>query len=86
MHARVYIENFILAGEVFSAPPNQLMLQPYQQIVVMHVGLVLGAIVLQELGSPTWLLAIIVLLKIIFDYRQFRQRRRKELVEQIKDI
>ena len=69
-----FIEHFLLRGEIFQANPDKLMMQPYKQIVVMHVGLILGALLLQKMGSPTWLLAIVVAGKIVIDYRQFSNR------------
>jgi len=71
-----FIENFILRGGVFTVRINKLMSQPYSQIVVMHVGLILGALLLQHLGSPVWLLALIVALKMVIDFQQHRRRHK----------
>jgi hypothetical protein len=82
-----FIEEFLLRGSIFNRRPNQFMMQPYAQIVVLHVGLLLGAVVLRELGSPTWLLAIIVLLKIGADWKQYqRQHVAEKTQHQIKDF
>ena len=84
-----FIENFILRGEIFTARLGKLMKQPYQQIIVMHIGLVVGAMILQKLNSPVWLLALIVLLKIFFDFKQHKKRHENEqgeYSEVIKDI
>lgn len=87
-HFVSFIENFILRGEVFTKTINKLMTQPYSQIVVLHVGLILGAITMNALGSPVWLLAIIVLLKLIADFMQFQARRKQATMsgQQVKDI
>lgn len=81
-----FIENFLLKGEVFNSNPQKLMTRPYQQIIVMHAGLIGGAFLLQKLGSPVWLLALIVVLKMGVDYVQFRRRYNDEIGEKIKDI
>ena len=74
-HIVSFIENFILRGEIFDLKANNLIMRPYPQIFIMHVGLLLGAVALQRLGSPVWLLAIIVVAKIVVDSMLFRKRR-----------
>ncbi|NNC99915.1 MAG: hypothetical protein HKN85_07020 [Gammaproteobacteria bacterium] len=83
-----FVENFILNGEIFSVKARQLMAQPYSQIIVMHIGLLLGAVLLQRFGSPVWLLASLVILKVIIDFTQFRRRhtRVRSVPQQINDI
>jgi len=78
-HFSSFIENFILRGKIFREQANNLMVAPYAQIVVMHIGLLLGAVVLEKMGSPVWLLAVIVSLKIVFDFRQFQRRHSESL-------
>lgn len=87
-HLVSFVEHFILRGEVFNMKPRQLMSRPYHHVVVMHVGLILGAIVLQKLQSPVWLLAIIVSAKLVVDYQQHRLRHlaKTDSEQQIKDI
>lgn len=91
-HLGSFIEHFILRGEMFNNKLNDLMIKPYQQIMVMHAGLIIGAFVLQRLGSPVWLLAVLVVLKIAVDFIQFRKRHaQSELAEEraaerVKDI
>lgn len=86
-HLVSFVENFLLQGEIFKLRVNKLMTQPYGQIVAMHAGLILGAFALQQLGSPIWLLAIIVILKLGLDLSQHQRRREKHRSsEQIKDI
>ena len=69
-----FIENFILQGELHRQSVRDLMGRPYAQIMIMHAGLLLGAFLLEKLGSPIWLLAVIVILKIIVDGRQLLTR------------
>lgn len=86
-----FIEHFILRGELYKLTPNQMMMEPYGQIIVMHVGLVLGAIILRHFNNPVWLLAIIVIAKIVVDHSQHVRRHRKKqqqanVQDQIKDL
>lgn len=74
-HFVSFIENFILRGEIFQHRIGKLMTQPYGQIIAMHAGLIVGAMALEKLGSPIWLLAIIVLLKLCLDLAQHQRRR-----------
>jgi len=86
-HLVSFIENFLLKGEIFRETANGLMGKPYSRIVIMHVGLILGALALEKLGSPIWLLVIIVLFKIIVDLSQHLKRRKKALHdERVKDL
>lgn len=75
-HLVSFVEYFLLRGEMFKLTANKLMAAPYHQIIVMHVGLILGAGLMEKLGSPIWLLIIIVVFKIVIDYRQHTKRHR----------
>lgn len=73
------IENFILRGEIFKAKANELMAKPYSQIFILHVGLIIGALAIEKLGSPMWLLLIIIAFKVSLDVIQHRRRHKKEI-------
>ena len=77
-HLVSFIENFLVRGEVFSLSGRELMTKPYKQILVMHIGLIAGAILLAKLGSPVWLLSVIVMAKIVVDLSQFRKRHMRD--------
>jgi len=82
-----FIEHFILRGELYKLKARKLMAEPYGSILVMHVGLIAGAMILQKLHSPVWLLAIIVLLKLIADYSMHSKRHKtRQQAERIKDL
>lgn len=85
-HLVSFIDNFLLRGEWHQTSVNQLMAKPYKQIIVMHTGLIIGAVLLQKLGSPVWLLALLVLLKMAVDFAQFRHRHRQLVKETVKEI
>lgn len=86
-HFSSFIENFILRGEIFKLKARQLMAEPYSHIIVMHAGLIVGAIVLQKLHSPVWLLATIILLKLMADFALHKRRHVvSKHTELIKDL
>lgn len=83
-----FIENFILAGEIFNTRVGKLMVEPYNQILIMHAGIIIGAIFLEKLGSPIWLLVTIVIFKMVVDFKQHERRHKRsdEQKEVIKDL
>lgn len=86
-HLVSFIENFVLKGEIFKQTINGLMGKPYPRILVLHIGLILGAFALQKFGSPVWLLVMVVLFKILMDLMMHLGRRRKSAaLEMVKDL
>jgi hypothetical protein len=83
-HLVSFIEYFILRGELFNKNVNKLMSEPYKNVVALHAGLLGGAFLLDFFESPVWLLALIVLLKIIYDAQSQRERHLKLALEQTK--
>lgn len=82
-----FIEHFLLSGNIFKDRVEKLMMQPYGQVLILHVGLMVGAILLQKLGSPVWLLALLVILKMVVEFARLEKSHKAEkLAEQIKDI
>lgn len=81
-----FSENFLLRGEFRRHRPSHFMMRPYAQIFVLHAGLLLGAAALQYFDSPIWLLVVIVVLKMLVDYRQFLRRNKGLSAPQIKDF
>lgn len=87
-HLVSFIENFVLRGEIYKLDGRKLMARPYEQIFIMHAGLIFGAFLLQKYHSPIWLLVVMVLLKLMLDFLQHRRRHRQmnEQQTQIKDF
>ena len=80
-HLASFLENFILRGEIHTLGVRKLMARPYSHILVMHTGLIMGAVLLQKLQSPVWLLAVIVVIKLVFDFLQHRKRHRRTIMQ-----
>ena len=59
--------NFIGKGEFRRMNAREVMKAPYGRIVVLHIAIVLGAFAIAALGSPTYLLLILIGGKILLD-------------------
>lgn len=66
-HGLSFIANVLVRGEDLRQPPNALMFRPYGRVVVLHVTLVLGGLIVMDLGEPVFVLLLFVLLKIGVD-------------------
>ena len=68
-HLFSYFSNFVAAGEYRRTTANKLMTRPYGRIVVLHVSIILGAALIEWLGSPVAMLVVLVGAKIALDLR-----------------
>ena len=59
--------NFIGKGEYRRATANQVMAAPYGRIVVLHIAILFGAFVITAMGSPVFMLLLLIIGKIILD-------------------
>ena len=66
-HGVSFVHNHLLRGEYRRLPLPQLMIQPYGRIILLHVAIIAGGMPVMLLGSPTPLLVILVLFKIVMD-------------------
>jgi hypothetical protein len=76
-HLISFLLNYIGRGEYRHTNPMTLMMAPYQRIVVLHLTIILGAGLTLILGSPFWLLALLIGLKIFMDIRAHLQERNR---------
>ncbi len=68
-HLFSYFSNFIASGEYRRTSPRDLMQRPYGRIVVLHVAIIFGAALIQWLGSPVSMLAVLIAAKIALDLK-----------------
>ncbi len=68
-HLFSFFSNFIGGGEFRRTAANELMQRPYGRIVVLHVAIIMGAALVQWLGSPVGMLIALVMAKIALDLR-----------------
>ncbi len=66
-HLFSFLTNFLYRGEYRRVTVPQLMFQPYGRIVILHIAIIFGAMLIQFLGSPVWMLVILVIGKTILD-------------------
>jgi len=68
-HAFSFLWNYLYRGEFRRAQLARLMTRPYGRVVVLHVGIILGAIATTALGSPLWALLVLLGMKIGLDLK-----------------
>jgi hypothetical protein len=76
-HGVSFVENFILGGEYRQSTIKELMHQPYQRIVVMHIAIIAAGIFVMKFNSPMPMLVILIFLKIVFDLFLHRKSHNK---------
>lgn len=59
-HLVSYFTNFLGRGEYRRLTPVDLMAKPYGRVVVLHIAIVLSGFLTVALGSPIWLLVLLV--------------------------
>jgi len=69
--------NFIGKGEYRRATASDVMKAPYGRIVVLHITIIFGAFVITALGSPVFLLFLLIVGKILLDAKLHLRSHRK---------
>ncbi len=78
-HLVSFVFNFLIKGEFRRVTTPQLMFAPYGRVVVLHIAILGGAFAIQALGSPIFLLVILVVGKIGIDLGlHFRSHRKMQ--------
>ena len=57
---------------------DHIMFSPYGRIIVLHVGVLVGGLMAQSLGSPVWALAVLMGLKTLYDVTIFKTREAEQ--------
>lgn len=81
-HLVSFFTNFMAGGEYLGTSARELMQRPYGRIVVLHVAIIIGAALIQWLGSPVMMLVVLVAAKIALDLRLHIAERDKFIGEQ----
>ncbi len=68
-HVVSYRANYVDGGEYEHTGPVTQMVEPYRRVLVMHVTIVFGGFVIAFLGAPAGVLAVMVLVKTLLDFR-----------------
>lgn len=78
-HGVSYFYNFIGREEYLRVSYQDLFIQPYSRIVVMHITIIMGGFFVKSLGAPPAALLIMVVLKTGIDIVSHLRERRKHL-------
>lgn len=76
-HLVSFAVNYIWRGEYRRCTLTTLMMQPYGRIVVLHLAILLGAFATIALGSPIFILLILIVGKTVLDLKFHLRERRK---------
>jgi len=76
-HLFSFFGNFIAGEEFRRTSVSKLMQRPYGRIVVMHLAIIVGAILIDMLGSPIAMLVVLIVAKIALDLRLHASERQK---------
>ncbi|OIO19779.1 MAG: hypothetical protein CO029_01285 [Candidatus Magasanikbacteria bacterium CG_4_9_14_0_2_um_filter_41_10] len=83
-HLISFLVNYIGKKEYEQYSPQELMIQPYKRVVIMHVTILLGGIVISALGAPVFALVMLVLMKILLDlFAHTKEHSNKQTQPQI---
>jgi hypothetical protein len=66
-HLFSFVFNYVGKEEYKDQKVNILFLKPYSRIVITHLTVLFGAALAETLGSPTYIIALMVVFKIFFD-------------------
>jgi hypothetical protein len=80
-HLLSFFVNFIHGGEYRRVVAPQLMAQPYGRVLVLHFAILLGAFAIVALGSPVWMLVILIIGKTILDVGLHLAERKKNATD-----
>lgn len=78
-HGVSYFHNFIGRGEYLRVSYQDLFIQPYSRVVIMHITIIIGGFMVKSLGSPPAALLVMVGLKTVIDIFSHLRERRKSL-------
>ena len=76
-HLFSFFYNYLGKGEYRNTSTPALMAAPYGRIVVLHIAILLGAFVITALGSPVFLLILLIIGKILLDAKLHLRSRKK---------
>ena len=66
-HFVSYCVNFMGRGEYRRTSPPVLLFQPYGRVIVLHIAIVVSGFAIVALGSPNWMLVLLVAGKTLLD-------------------
>lgn len=79
-HLFSYFVNYLGRGEYRRSIPPTLMFQPYARVIVLHVAIIAGGFLTTTLGSPIWLLVLVVVGKTCLDIVMHLHEHRDKMI------
>jgi hypothetical protein len=76
-HGFSFLHNYLWGGEFRRATLQQLMMQPYARVVVLHLTILLGGFAAKAAGAPLVALVFLIALKTLIDLRAHLAERKK---------
>lgn len=76
-HIFSFFKNYIGKNEYTRSTPDKLMHEPYSRIVVLHLAIIGGGFIVQELGSSVGMLILLIIGKIIVDAKLHMRAHKK---------
>ena len=76
-HLFSFIQNYHIRGEAVTMPLGRVMSLPYPRIFVLHITIIFGGMAISALGSPIFLVVVLVIAKTIGDIFFHRKEREK---------
>jgi len=76
-HAFSFLHNYLASGEFKRTSPQQLMMQPYARVVVLHITILAGGFAAKAAGAPVFALLVLIVLKTGIDLVAHLAERRK---------
>jgi hypothetical protein len=76
-HLYSFVSNYLGKGEFRRTAVPLLMMAPYGRIVVLHLAILFGAFAIMALGSPLFLLILLIAGKIALDLKLHRRSHQK---------
>lgn len=80
-HAFSFFANFVAGKEYRATSIDKLMGRPYGRIVVLQLAILLGAALIEWLGTPLGMLLALIGVKIAMDLKLHRAERRAFLLQ-----
>jgi hypothetical protein len=84
-HVVSFVVNYLGKGEYRRAALRDLMGQPYNRVVLLHITILVGGFVAMSLGSPTFALLILILLKTFVDVQSHLREHKKYRDRELRD-
>jgi len=76
-HGVSFVVNYLGKGEYRNADLDELMMQPYGRVVILHLTILLGGAVAMALRSPVWALVLLIAMKVLVDLQAHVKERAK---------